>query len=48
MAIFSSLERTQNQWVELFDLAGFEVVKIWTPRNPVAGAGTVFETMPKQ
>lgn len=48
MAIFSSLERTQKQCVELFDLAGFEVVKIWTPRDPVAGAGTLFQTMPRR
>jgi hypothetical protein len=48
MAIFSSLKRTQKQWLELFDPAGFEVVKIWTPRDPVAGAGTLFETMPKR
>lgn len=48
MAIFSSLERTQKHWLELLDSAGFEVVKIWNPRVPIVGAGTLFEAVPKR
>ena len=48
MALFSSLERTQKQWLELLDSAGFDVVKVWTPQVPVIGSGTLFEAVPKK
>ncbi|KAM3513148.1 hypothetical protein MY11210_003173 [Beauveria gryllotalpidicola] len=31
MAFSSGIERTETQWRELLDKAGFEVVKIWSP-----------------
>lgn len=48
MALYAGLERTQKQWIELLDSAGFELVKTWTPRAPVPGSGTLFEAVPKR
>ncbi|MCJ1266694.1 hypothetical protein MMC22_006579 [Lobaria immixta] len=48
MALYAGLERTQKQWIELLDSAGFELVKTWTPRAPVAGFGVLFEAVPKR
>lgn len=31
MAFNSGMERTERQWRELFDGAGFEVLKVWPP-----------------
>ncbi len=43
MAAFSSLDRTQSQFKELLESAGFEQVQIWTPKVMVPGSGTLFE-----
>jgi hypothetical protein len=48
IALFSSLYRTLTQFKELLDSAGFEVVKIWTPKIMVPGAGTLFEAVLKK
>ncbi len=31
MAFNAGMERTERQWRELLDKAGFEVVKVWAP-----------------
>ncbi len=31
MAFNAGMERTERQWTELLDKAGFEVVKFWPP-----------------
>ena len=46
MALFSSLERTQKQWENLLESAGFKVIKVWTPRVQTAGSGLLFEAVP--
>lgn len=43
MAMFSSLDRTETHFKELLDSAGFEVVKVWTPKVRVPGSGILFE-----
>ena len=48
MVLFSSLERTQSQFKELMESAGFQLVKIWTPKVMVPGSGTLFEAVLKQ
>lgn len=47
MALFASLDRTQAQFNDLLESAGFRLVKVWTPKaGPVASA-TLFETVKK-
>jgi hypothetical protein len=41
LSMFSSHERTVNQWTTLIESAGFSVVKVWRPDTP--GAATLFE-----
>ena len=48
MAIFSSLDRTQTQFKELLDSAGFKLLQVWTPKNMVPGSGTLFEATLKE
>lgn len=48
MVLFSSLERTQSQFKELLESAGFQLVKICTPKVMVSGSGTLFEAILKQ
>ena len=48
MAIFSSLDRTQTQFKELLDSAGFKLLQVWTPKNMVPGSGTLFEAILKE
>ena len=43
MAIFSSLDRTETQFKELLDSAGFEVIKVWAPKVRLPGSGILFE-----
>ena len=43
MAMFSALDRTEKQFKELLDSAGFEVVKVWAPKVRVPGSGILFE-----
>jgi hypothetical protein len=47
MAMFSSLERTEKQWVALLEEAGLEVVKVWTPKVQSVASGTLFEAVRK-
>ena len=47
LVLFSSLERTQLQFKELLESAGFELVRIWTPKVMVPGSGTLFEAVLK-
>jgi hypothetical protein len=47
MAMFSSLERTQKQWIALLEEAGLEVVKVWTPKVQSVASGTLFEAVRK-
>ena len=48
MAGFSSLERTQAQYMALLEEAGFTVVRIWTPRDPQPGSSTLIEAVLKR
>lgn len=48
MALFSSLERTQKQWEELLESAGFEVVHVWKQQTQVAASAILFEAVPKK
>lgn len=48
MACFSALERTLDQFRELLESAGFELVKAWTPNESVPGAGTLIEAVVKR
>ena len=39
MAMHAGMERTQKQWVELLDSAGFEITKFWLA--PGDGEGVI-------
>ena len=43
MAIFSSQERTREQWESLLDSAGFQTLKIWTPDYMHVGQASLIE-----
>jgi hypothetical protein len=47
MALFSSMERTEKQWVALLEKAGLSVVKVWTPKTQLVASRTVFEAVRK-
>ena len=47
MVSFSAWERTNKQWLKLFDDAGFELVKQWEPSQVTVGGGILFELKPK-
>lgn len=47
MVLLSGLERTQKQWLDLLDSAGFTLVKAWTSKNPVVRSLTLLEAAPK-
>jgi hypothetical protein len=47
MACFSSLDRTQEQFEELLDSAGFRLIQVWKPKKMVSGAGTLLEAVLK-
>lgn len=50
VAIFSSLDRfgLNPPFKELLDFAGFEMRKVWTPKDVVPGSGALFEAVPKE
>ena len=48
MAVFSPLDRTVLQFKEVFHSAGFEVVQVYTPKNPVPGSAMLFEAVLKK
>jgi hypothetical protein len=43
MKTFSSLERTEQQWINLLEAAEFKVVKLWRPKFQAVGSNAVFE-----
>jgi hypothetical protein len=43
MQIFSSLERTEKQWIRLLEEADLKVVNVWRPKNQVVGSNALFE-----
>ena len=47
MVLFSAWERNKNQWLKLFDEAGFDLVKLWEPKQITVGGGFLFELKPK-
>lgn len=47
MACFSSLDRTEQQFGELFDSAGFKITQTWYPDVAVGAFGTFFEVVLK-
>ncbi|PWY88384.1 O-methyltransferase [Aspergillus heteromorphus CBS 117.55] len=47
MQTFSSLERTEKQWVALLEKAGFEVLKVWKPDSSHV-TDALYEAVPKK
>lgn len=47
MAMFSALERTREQFRELLESVGLELVKTWTSENAAPGSGVLFEAVLK-
>jgi hypothetical protein len=45
MNIFAALERTEKQWVDLLERAGFRVVKIWRADYDDVGSNALFEAV---
>lgn len=45
MAFNAGMERTETQWRQLLEKAGFEVIKAWPPQQ--AGADGIIEVMLK-
>lgn len=45
MNIFAALERTEKQWVDLLERAGFRVVKIWRADYDGVGSNALFEAV---
>ncbi|KAJ5457217.1 hypothetical protein N7530_012491 [Penicillium desertorum] len=43
--IFAALERTEKQWVDLLERAGFRVVKIWRADYNDVGSNALFEAV---
>ena len=43
--IFAALKRTEKQWVDLLERAGFRVVKIWRADYDGVGSNAVFEAV---
>ncbi|KAJ5586890.1 S-adenosyl-L-methionine-dependent methyltransferase [Penicillium hispanicum] len=46
MSMFSSLERTEMQWLSLLERAQFKVVKVWRADNQGVGSNAFFEAVP--
>ncbi|RAK76343.1 O-methyltransferase [Aspergillus fijiensis CBS 313.89] len=46
LSMFSSLERTDKQWLSLLERAGFKVVKVWRAENQGTGSNALFEAVP--
>lgn len=47
MAMFASLDRTEKQFAELLDEAGFELVQVWRPKVMYPMSAVLFEAMLK-
>lgn len=47
MAMYSSLERTREQWNALLESAGFEILKIWTAQSGNPGDPSLIEARGK-
>ncbi|KAL9057267.1 MAG: hypothetical protein Q9162_002471 [Coniocarpon cinnabarinum] len=43
MLHFASLERTEEQWIQLLKEAGFALVKVWKPELPGSSSTVLFE-----
>ena len=43
MEVFSSLERTEQQWMDLVTEAGFKIVKVWKPKALSLGSNILIE-----
>ncbi|PVI08139.1 S-adenosyl-L-methionine-dependent methyltransferase [Periconia macrospinosa] len=48
MACFSALDRTEQQFAELLDSAGFDLVKVWRPEIVLPMSAVLFEAVIKQ
>ncbi|PWY92985.1 S-adenosyl-L-methionine-dependent methyltransferase [Aspergillus sclerotioniger CBS 115572] len=46
MEIYGALERTEKQWLQLLDQAGFKVVKVWRSDFQGVGSNALFEAVP--
>ncbi|KAB8214989.1 S-adenosyl-L-methionine-dependent methyltransferase [Aspergillus novoparasiticus] len=46
MTVFSSLERTEKQWLSLLERAQFNVIKVWRADNQGVGSNALFEAVP--
>ncbi|KAJ5808759.1 O-methyltransferase [Penicillium riverlandense] len=46
MTMFSSLERTDKEWLSFGARAHFKVVKVWRADNQGAGSNALFEAVP--
>ncbi|GAB1205335.1 hypothetical protein APSETT445_004009 [Aspergillus pseudonomiae] len=46
MTMFSSLERTEKQWLSLLERAQFKVIKVWRADNQGVGSNALFEAVP--
>lgn len=47
LALFSAMDRTNQEWIALLEAAGLEVVKIWTLKEQLVASGTLFEAVRK-
>jgi len=47
MACFSSLDRTEQQFTDLLESAGFALVKVWRPKVVLPGSAVLFEAVLK-
>ncbi|KAJ5106338.1 O-methyltransferase [Penicillium angulare] len=47
MEAFSSLDRTEKQWISLLERGGFEIVKVWKFENNPGVAKALYEAVPK-
>lgn len=45
MSLLSAVERTEPQWRELLDSAGFEIAHVWRPEDPKTEC--IIEAVPK-
>ncbi|KAE8340116.1 hypothetical protein BDV24DRAFT_152309 [Aspergillus arachidicola] len=46
MTVFSSLERTEKQWLSLLERAQFNVIKVWRADNQGVGSNALLEAVP--
>jgi hypothetical protein len=47
MEAFSSLERTEDEWIALLDKRGFNLVKVWKPAVMGMMERALYEAVPK-